>query len=198
MGRQDRGRVGAAGDGPVDLLGHVDQSKELSGRGGAVGVDEPDHVGVAVPERLHDHPALAQLGELVQLYTGIHLGMGSHHVGRAVGARVERDQEAGPGVGHGGAVGAQGPVDAGFFVESRDHNVDAHRAGPPLPCIAGRIGIRASVCGRCVCSDHVEPTSERRNVPGRFCPPAVNGPRHHGVWLRCPGLSPWSLDRHAE
>ena len=64
--RRERRRQAPAGDDAVDVGGGDRHPGQLGRRRGAVGVDEADEVGVAAAERLHEHAALAELGELVE------------------------------------------------------------------------------------------------------------------------------------
>ena len=99
------------------------ERRQLGRRGRAVGVDERHEVGVATPERLHQHAALAELGELVEDDAAVLGGLGADDVGRVVHAAVEGHEEAHVLLGEATAVGPQGAGDAVFLVVGRD----AHR-----------------------------------------------------------------------
>lgn len=109
----------AAGDGDVALAGRVDEPEELHRRSGAVGVDEGDQVGAALAQRLHDHAALAQLRIGDHLHPAVDFGVAGHHLVGAVGAVVQRDDEAGARILDAGPVGREHAIDALLFVMGR-------------------------------------------------------------------------------
>jgi hypothetical protein len=97
--RGERGGMAATGDDAVDARRLLGQPRQFGGWGGAVGVDEADEVGVAAAEHLHQHAALAELGELVEPDPIVGGGVAEHDVGGVITAAVERDVEAHIGLG---------------------------------------------------------------------------------------------------
>ena len=110
----------------VGACGRTGHAGELGGRRRAVGVDEPDEVGVAAAERLHQHAALAELRVLVEHDPFVVGGVGADHVGGAVAAPVEGDVKAHIGLREAGAIGPQGAFDSLFFVVSGNDDVQGH------------------------------------------------------------------------
>jgi len=99
-----------------------------SAGGVAQSVDERDELGIAAPEGLHQHAALAELGELVQHHAPVGGGVGPHDVGRVVLAAVEGNEEADVGLREAGPIGPERPVDALLLVVGRDDDVQGHAA----------------------------------------------------------------------
>jgi hypothetical protein len=110
----------------------VGHAGELGRRGGAVGVDEADEVGVATAKGLHQHAALPELGELVQVDPRVDPGVGADDVGGAVVAPVEGDVKADVGLGETGAVRPQRPLDPLLFVVRGDDDVQGHGQSPSV------------------------------------------------------------------
>ena len=121
--------MAAAADGPVGARRHqIGQAAQLLGRGGAVGVDEADEVGVGPgrgAEALAQGPALAELGELEEPDARVLGGVAADDVEGAVLAPVQGDPEADVIGGQGFAVGAQRPVDPVLLVVGRQNEVES-------------------------------------------------------------------------
>jgi hypothetical protein len=124
--RRERRRHPTTGDHPVGVTGEHGHAGQLGRRRGAVGVDEGDELGVTAAERLHQHAALAELGELVQHDAPVGGGVGAHDVGGVVVAAVEGHEEADVGLGEAAPVGPERAIDALLFVVGRDDDVQGH------------------------------------------------------------------------
>jgi hypothetical protein len=116
--------VTASRDGAVRAASRLGQPADLPGRGGAVRVDEAHELGVAVPERLHEHAPLPEFREVEHSDAWV-LQVRANGVGGAVGAAVEGHAHARAG-GQLSPVRAQRAADSVLFVVSWDHEIQAH------------------------------------------------------------------------
>jgi hypothetical protein len=144
----------------------VGEAQELARRGGAVGVDEADEVGVGAFEGLGDHAPLAELGVRERVHTRVLPLVGVDDLRRAVGARVERAEEPDVVVRAGGAIRTQGAVDPVLLVVRWHHDVETHSDLPGLgrclrywPCAPGQAGADGGYVAR-------------RWTRGEWCPKA--------------------------
>jgi hypothetical protein len=109
--------------GAVGRFGGLDEPEEFRRRCSAVGVDEADEIGLTDTERLHEHSALPELGELQEADPMVGRHMSAHHVDRSIRTSIQRNDEACVGRLASGSIRTKRATDPFLLVMGGDHDV---------------------------------------------------------------------------